>query len=194
MPEREEGRELLTDEMIKRDLRAEACRFLLGGAVAAPAILLLVLVVFFILSKAPRGPLFWLAAAVFGATGLFVLWGCLFNLYRAARYFAAARRGRFTVAEDVLGAKEEGYRGMMRPNGLFTHHSRPHKYVFHGAVVKVPTETVHFSKWKGAAMTSWELFGRSREGDGFWLVSLQPGKPALIYPQDLFDYGDPSPV
>lgn len=192
---REDDREALTNEGIKADLKKDAISQLVASVLVILAILLLDFCAFGLLRSLSEYPLaLWLLAILFFVISLSGIWVVVVNIKIAITYINAIYRDRFFVTADKLIDKKEGRRS---PKGSSLYRSlrtKPNGYYFASGTYEVPVETPHYCRSKKFAMNGTTLFRRSDCGDSFLLVSLKAGKPIKIYPEDLFDYRDSSPL
>lgn len=200
---REDDREILTNEDIKADLKKDLISDLSHGTFAVLAIALISFCCVQILRLSSESPLlFGLFAILLFTYVLSGIWLVVSGIKQAVTYIHALCRNRFYVTTDKLIDKKEG-RSSLAYRLLFFlgvgilslfYLPKPNCYEFAGGTYKVAVEKPHYRHSKTVAMNGTTLFRRSHGDDAFLLVSLKPGKPVKIYPLDLFDYRDSSPL
>lgn len=195
--DQEDDREILTNEDIKADLKKEVTSMLVGGAVIVLSLTLLILCFVQLLrALSEQTPMFWVCAILCFVLSFLGVWSVVETTGKAIVYLRAIWRNRFFVTADKLIDKSEGRKDPPARATLRWIFSppKPNCYRFTGGTYKVSVKEPHYCRSKKFAMNGMTLFRRSNFGDSFLLVSLKPGKPVMIYPLDLFDYRDSSPL
>lgn len=200
---REDDREALTNENIKADLKQDLLSELLKNTCIILVIAFLCFLLFQLVRLLSEEPLlYWLFIILFVVYALLGIRLLAVSILQAITYTNAICRNQFFVTRDTLQQKEEGRSSLAYLFLVFVglyllawfYRPKPNRYEFIGGTYTVPVETPHYRRSKKFAMNGTTLFRRSHTEDSFLLVSVKPGKPIKIYPEDVFDYKDSSPL
>lgn len=199
----EDEREILTNEGIRADLKRDIVSELLQSMIAVLAIALLIVCCAQLARLSPENPiLFWFFAILAGVLSFLQLCFIVSEIMRAISYASTFYHNKFEVSENKLVSKKNG-RGSagnlflnLTGMGLLALFYLPkaNSYEFVNGTYTVAMGAPHYRRSKRFAMNGETLFSRSHIDDFFWVVSLKAGKLVKIYPQDLFDYKDSSPL
>lgn len=195
-PCHEEEREILTNAEIKTDLKKRAVFALVRGICLLLCVSLIILLYFYptpiILEEWPTALI--LSIPLFLLLMLYT-YNVALEITMAIMHIRAVSHNRFYVQANTLIDKKQGRRSLSIATPTYNFLLiKPNCYRFAGGTYKTAVDTPQYRHSKHCAMNGDTLFRRSHVGDSFWVVSLKNGKPVKMYPADLFDYRDTSPL
>lgn len=197
-----EIREILRNEDIKRDLRRDVRRSLIVGAVFLALALLLGFAVYKLIGalgedpSAPVAILCWIGLALSALVAVAALCTVATEGVKGIRLGRALGQDRFRVETDILTGKQEGRKSPWAYDSLayLFYPDKPYCLQFFRGTYRMAPFARQFPYYKLFHSSAARFWTHGKVGDSYWLVWVEEEKILRVYPADMFDYRDQSPM